>query len=176
MKSNIALIGFMGTGKSAVGMALAKKLKKDFIELDRLIEQQVGKNITEIFRKDGEIYFRAMEIEATKEVAGRKNVVIACGGGIVLNQINVERLREEAVIVLLSATPEAILKRASAEPGKRPLLQSITKPSQVRTMLDQRRPFYERAADIRIDTTDLTVAQVVDKITGALAEKNKEEE
>ncbi|NQT04591.1 MAG: shikimate kinase, partial [Dehalococcoidia bacterium] len=92
MKSNIALVGFMGTGKTDVGRLLAGKLGKDFIELDELIEQKAGKTIPEIFQQDGEIAFRELEIEATGEAAEKKNAVIACGGGVVLNQINVDRL------------------------------------------------------------------------------------
>ena len=94
MKTNIALIGFMGVGKTVVGQLLAKKLARKFLELDLLIEQKAGKPIPEIFRQDGEITFRELEIAAAKEVASEKDVVIACGGGIVLNKINIDRLRE----------------------------------------------------------------------------------
>ena len=81
MKTNIALIGFMGTGKTAVGRALSQKLDKEFLELDPLIEQNAGMTIPQIFEKYGEIGFRELEIAVTKEVAERKNAVIACGGG-----------------------------------------------------------------------------------------------
>ena len=103
MKSSIALIGFMGTGKTAVGRALAKKLNREFVELDSLIEQRAGKSIPDIFQQDGEIAFRELEIEVTKEVSRAKNLVIGCGGGIVLNKINIDRLRKEARIVYLTA-------------------------------------------------------------------------
>ena len=85
MKSNIALIGFMGVGKTVVGKALAKKLDWKFIELDSLVEQKVGKPIPAIFEQDGEIAFRELEIEVTKEVSEEEKAVIACGGGVVLN-------------------------------------------------------------------------------------------
>ena len=81
MKTSIALIGFMGVGKTAVGKALAGKLNKRFVELDALIEQKAGKSIPEIFQQDGEIAFRELEIEVTKEVSEDKSLVIACGGG-----------------------------------------------------------------------------------------------
>ncbi|MDD5039459.1 MAG: shikimate kinase, partial [Dehalococcoidales bacterium] len=126
MKTNIALIGFMGTGKTAVGQLLAKKLKMKFIEMDWLIAQKAGKSIPDIFR-DGEIAFREREIEVTKEIAGEKNSVIACGGGIVLNKINIDRLKEGAIIVYLTASPRVILKRTSSEQGKRPLLNTANK-------------------------------------------------
>ena len=98
MKTSIALIGFMGTGKTAVGKALAAKLGREFVELDSLIEQKAGKTIPEIFQQDGEIGFRELEIEVAKEVAVKKKAVIACGGGIVLNKINIDRLRKEGII------------------------------------------------------------------------------
>ncbi len=109
MKTNIALIGFMGTGKTAVGRVLAKKLGRKFIEMDGLIEQKAGKSIPEIFQQDGEIAFRELEIEVTKEVAGQQNAVIACGGGVVLNQINIDRLREGGSAVYHTDSPWAIL-------------------------------------------------------------------
>ena len=90
MKTNIALVGFMGVGKTAVGEALAKKLDRKFVELDLLIEQRAGKPIPEIFQQDGEVAFRELEIEVTKEVSRDKNLVIACGGGLVLNKINID--------------------------------------------------------------------------------------
>ncbi|GAH64058.1 unnamed protein product, partial [marine sediment metagenome] len=76
MKTNVALIGFMGVGKTAVGQALAEKLNKEFVELDSLIEHKAGKSIPEIFQQDGEIAFRELEIEVTKEVAKGKNLII----------------------------------------------------------------------------------------------------
>ena len=92
MKTSIALIGFMGAGKTAVGKALSEKLGKEFIELDPLIIEKAGKPIPRIFTEDGEIAFRELEIEVTKEVSGKKNAVIACGGGVPLNKINIERI------------------------------------------------------------------------------------
>ena len=119
MKTNIALIGFMGVGKTAVGKALAEKLGRSFVELDLLIEQKVGKSIPDIFQQDGETAFRELEIEVTNEVSKDKNLVIACGGGIVLNKINIDRLRENARMVYLTASPGVILKRVANEEGQR---------------------------------------------------------
>ncbi len=170
MKSNIALVGFMGTGKTDVGRLLAEKLGKDFIELDELIEQRAGKAIPEIFQQDGEIAFRELEIEATREAAAKKNAVIACGGGVVLNQINVDRLREHGGIVYLTASPEAILQRTSSDTDERPLLVAEDKASKVEKLLNFRRPFYERAADITVNTSELDVAGVAGQIISELSE------
>lgn len=164
MKSSIALIGFMGVGKTAVGKALAEKLNKKFVELDSLIEQKAGKSIPQIFQQDGEIAFRELEIEVAKEVSQGKNQVIACGGGVVLNKINIDRLKKGAVIVCLTASPEAILKRTSSGGGERPLLKTSDKTTAIQELLTFRKPFYERAADITIDTSSLDIDAVVDQI------------
>ena len=164
MKSSIALIGFMGTGKTAVGKVLAEKLGKEFIELDAVLEQKAGKTIPAIFREDGEIAFRELEIEVTREVATKKNTVIACGGGVVLNKINIDRLKQEGSIVYLTAMPKVILKRTSADTNERPLLKTAAKASRIRELLRFRQPFYERAADIKIDTSALDINSVAEQI------------
>lgn len=172
MKTNIALIGFMGTGKTVVGKVLAEKLGREFVELDSLIEQKAGKSIPDIFQQHGETAFREIEIEATKEVSKDNKLVIACGGGIVLNKINIDRLRERSRLVCLTASPKVILKRVSGDWGKRPLLTVDNKALNVRELLKFRKPFYDRAADITIDTSKLDAAFVVEQII----EKLKEDE
>ncbi len=170
MKTTIALIGFMGTGKTAVGRLLAKKLGRKFIELDSLIEQKAGKSIPEIFQQDGEIAFRELEIEVTKEVARKKNTVIACGGGIILNKINIDRLREGGIIVYLTASPRAILKRVANEKGQRPLLEVDDPTLTIRNLQKFRKPFYERAADVTISTSKLDIDAVAEQIIAKLKE------
>ena len=167
MKTNIALIGFMGAGKTAVGQLLAKKLSREFIELDLLIEQQAGKSIPEIFQQDGEIAFRELEIEVTKQIASEKGLVIACGGGVVLNKINIDRLRESSRLVYLTASPRVILKRVSGNEA-RPLLKTDDKALKIRELLVFRKPFYERATDIKIDTSKLDINAVVEQIINKL--------
>jgi shikimate kinase len=170
MKSSIALIGFMGTGKTAVGRALAKKLGKSFIELDPLIEQKAGKTIPEIFQEDGEIAFRELEIMVTKEAAGQKDVVIACGGGVVLNKINIDRLKKEAVIVYLTASPKVILKRTLNDDEERPLLKVANQTQTIKELLRFRKPFYERAAAFTINTSRLNIDSVAAQIITRLKE------
>ena len=168
MKTSVALIGFMAAGKTAVGKLLAQRLGKQFIELDALIEQKAEKSIAEIFERDGELAFRELEIEVTKEVSGNKNQVIACGGGVVLNRINIDRLKKEAVIVYLTASPDVILKRASSDSTVRPLLKGDNKAQAIRELLRFRRPFYDRAADIKIDTTGFDIQAIVEQIIAKL--------
>ncbi|MBA7702926.1 Shikimate kinase 1 [subsurface metagenome] len=170
MKPNIALIGFMGVGKTAAGKVLADRLNKEFVETDALIEQKAGKSIPEIFQQDGEIAFRELEINIAKEVAQRKNLVIACGGGIVLNKINIDRLGKESIIVYLTASPEVILKRTSGSGEERPLLNVPDKAAEIRELLRFRKPLYERAADIKINTSRLNIASVAEQIINRLKE------
>ena len=172
MKTSIALIGFMGTGKTAVGKILAEKLGKDFLELDTLIEKKAGKSIPSIFRDEGETAFRELEIAVTREVSARKNAVIACGGGIVLNKINIDRLKQECVIVCLAASPEVILKRTSADKDGRPLLAVADRARQVKKLMNYRCPYYERSADITVNTSRLKL----DTVARRIIEKVREHE
>jgi shikimate kinase len=160
----------MGTGKTAVGQSLANKLDRKFIETDSLIERKAGKSIPNIFQQDGEITFRELEIKVTKEAATMKNVVIACGGGVILNKINIDRLRESSGLVYLTASPGVILKRVSNEAGQRPLLEVDNPIQTIRELLKLRKPFYERAADITVVTSKLDINAVTEQIIEKLKE------
>lgn len=168
MKSNIALIGFMGAGKSAVGRALATKLSMRFIDLDLQIQEKAGKSIAEIFARDGEPAFRLMEEEVSREAAAREATVISCGGGTVLAHQNTGLLRQTSVIVYLSADRDTLLRRVLNSKEKRPLLEVIDPASAMDDLLKHRRPLYEKAADIIIDTSRLDIAGVVERISEEL--------
>jgi shikimate kinase len=170
MKTSIALIGFMGTGKTAVGELLAQRTGKKFIETDSIIEKKAGKSIPDIFRENGEIGFRELEIEAIREAANKKNAVIACGGGAVLNKINIDRLKERCIIVCLTASPQVIIKRTSGDKDERPLLAVPDKVRQIRELLEFRKPYYQRSADITVDTSGLSIDSVVERIMGKIKE------
>jgi shikimate kinase len=162
---NIVLVGFMGTGKTRVGKALSKKLNYEFIDTDEIIERKANMKIKNIFKKFGEKYFRDLESEVAKEVSELKNKVISTGGGIVLREENVKFLRKNGIVVLLKAKPEIILKRVG-KTTKRPLLSQDPQNAilQIKKLLKYRKPFYENAADIKIDTSNLSVKEVVEKI------------
>tara|TARA_B100000315_G_scaffold122026_1_gene111879 strand:+ start:5518 stop:6018 length:501 start_codon:yes stop_codon:yes gene_type:complete len=162
----------MGTGKSSVGRVLAKKLKRRFIDLDAVIEQKTNKTILEIFQCEGESGFRDLEIQATREITLQKRTVIACGGGVILNKINIDRLKANALIVYLAASPSVILKRTSRGQGRRPLLKVADQVSRIEELLNFRRSFYEYAADIEINTSKLDINAVVEQIMGRL-QKNE---
>ena len=152
-KSNIALIGFMGTGKTIIGEKLAKVLKMNFIELDKFIETLAGKNIPKIFKEDGEIKFREYEIEACKRISNKENLVIACGGGVVLNKINIDYLKQNAIIICLVASPLVIYERTMKDgKEKRPLLSNLNPMKSIKDLLEFRAPFYKAAAQYTINT------------------------
>jgi shikimate dehydrogenase len=167
--TSVALVGFMGAGKTAIGRVLAKKMSKELVDMDSLIAEKAGKSIARIFDQDGEVAFRQLEMEVTRAVAGRKNQVIACGGGVVLNKINIDRLKAEAVVVYLAASPEAIQERIAAGNAEvRPLLVDGVKSLAIRELLAFRQPFYRRAADIIIDTSRISIEAVAEQIIARL--------
>jgi len=163
MKTNVALIGFMGVGKTSVGKLLAQRLGKSYIETDSLIVKKAGKSIPRVFKEDGEIAFREREIEVVKELVLNEGLVIDCGGGVVLNKINIDRLKQKAVVVWLTASPSIILKR-TADGDWRPLLNQNKGIAGIKSMIRLRKPFYEQAAEIKIDTSEMNMESVVNTI------------
>ena len=161
-KINIILVGFMGTGKTSVGVRLAEILKMQFVDTDDLIESDSKKPISDIFSQMGEEYFRAKESSIIESVSRLDNQVIATGGGAVKREININNLKSNGIIFCLYASPEIILQRTSGE-SHRPLLQVDDPISRIKEMLKEREPFYAKA-DYIIDTSDLTIEQVVEKI------------
>jgi shikimate kinase len=168
MKTSIALIGFMGVGKSTLAKNLAVRLGKKLVEVDSLISAKAGKTIQDIFHDEGEIAFREMEISVIKEISSGQNLVIDCGGGVALNKINLDRLKQNAVIVWLTASPEVILNRTIMLEDQRPLLQGKNKVSEILQMMRSREFYYQSAADVTIDTskgdTFSLTEEIIDKV------------
>ena len=152
----------MGTGKSTVAIALADKVNKKFIDMDILIEKKEGKSITDIFNDEGESYFRKVEREVLKEMIKQNDVVIATGGGSLLNDENYQLARENSAIILLQAKPEVIFKRLK-EDSERPLLSEENKLERIKSLMEQRKNKYSRF-EYSVDTSNLPVARVVDEI------------
>jgi shikimate kinase len=159
---NIALIGFMAVGKSAVGRKLARRLKRPFVDLDRAIEKCEGSKVRDIFENKGEPYFRQLENQALAHVLREDGQVIATGGGVVLQDDNLRLLQERSLIVCLIANVNAIVRRAGSG-NQRPLLRATDKVQQINELLKQRKEYYA-SAHIEIDTSDLTLDEVVAKI------------
>jgi shikimate kinase len=163
---NIALTGFMAVGKSVVGRNLARKLRRRFVDLDKIIEQTEGMKIKDIFRRKGESYFRQTEKRELVKVLFQSEQVIATGGGAVMDEENLRLLREKSFLVCLTANPEMLLLRAGQK-RQRPLLEDGDRVQRIRELLALRERTYAKA-HVSIDTSDLTVNQVTGKIIEAL--------
>jgi shikimate kinase len=165
-RRNIILTGFMATGKSSVGQALAARLGYEFLDLDSLIEVEAGMPIARIFATQGEERFRELESRMVEQVARRDASVIATGGGAIVNPRNLEALKRGGVVIALTAKPETILARVGS--GKdRPMLWAGETLDRIRLLLAERASAYTKA-DLTVDTTEQSIEQVVDHILSAL--------
>jgi shikimate kinase len=151
---NIVLIGFMGSGKSTIGRLVARRLRFQFLDTDRVVAERARMTIPEIFERHGEPHFRERETAVLESLLTVKRHVFATGGGIVTQPRNIPLLRELGLVVLLSADPEEIYRRVSRNAG-RPLLQVENPKERVLEMMAERRPLYEAAAQFEVDTTTL---------------------
>ena len=157
----------MGTGKSAVGEILSKQLKRPFVDMDERIEKGANCSIPEIFAEKGESVFRQMESKAVREIVKEQGVVVAAGGGVMLDEQNVRLLKESGTLICLSARPEVILERTLANLPSRPLLQGDSPLGRVEELLELRAPFYAKA-DLTLDTSDRSIEEVVEEILKTL--------
>lgn len=162
----ILLIGFMGTGKSAVGKLLAQKLKRTFIDLDEEIVRETGKSIPEIFKEEGEDGFRVRETLALHQVLRPGAKVISCGGGVVLRPENRELLHAQPHVFCLRAKPETLLQRMQGD-TERPLLQTEDPATRLATLLTARDPLYAEFPN-QIHTDPHTLEEVADLIRAQL--------
>jgi len=159
---NIALIGFMGTGKTSVGHLLATSLHLEFVDTDHLIETRTGKSIPEIFAQDGEPVFRDLEKQLLAELAHRRRLVISCGGGLAADADNLASLKTHALVVCLWASAEKIWQRVRHQ-HHRPLLADPDPQAKIRTLLAARTPFY-RQADVMVNTDLRSMKAVAQQI------------
>lgn len=166
--SSIVLIGFMGTGKSSVGRRLALATGWPRFDIDQMIATALGMSITTIFARLGEEEFREAESSALEKLDARKAAIVVTGGGVVLRPKNVARLHELGTVVCLTANLPTLMRRL-ARRSHRPLLETEDRATTVKTLLRERRPLYEEAADITVDTSALTHDQVAQSIQDSLA-------
>lgn len=155
---NVALIGFMGTGKSSVGRQAAHLLHFTYLDTDHVIEGRAGKPITEIFSQDGEPAFREFERRIVQELATRKRTVISTGGGLPMNPHNLSSLKDHSLVVCLWASAEKIFERVRGH-GHRPLLNDPDPLRKIRELLAFRAPYY-RQADVLVNTDFRSVHEV----------------
>ncbi|MCD6580851.1 MAG: shikimate kinase [Desulfuromusa sp.] len=159
---NIILTGFMGTGKTTLGRLLAKRIGYEFIDTDEQIEKQVGQTITELFQTQGEAVFRKLEAKLVDDLAQKEGLVIATGGGLVLNQKNVAALNKTGKIICLTASPEEILSRVSKQQDVRPLLLEEDPQAKIIELLQQREAVYQQFP--HLSTSELSCEELLNQL------------
>lgn len=164
MKDNIILIGFMGSGKTSLGIKLSYQMKRTLIDTDKWIEQKQKMTVSEIFASFGEEAFRRMETECLKKlIKTADRQIISVGGGLPMREENHGLLKELGRVVYLKVTPEVVYERLKND-TTRPLLQVENPMERIRTLLAGRAPVYERCADIIVDVSDKSFEKIIEQI------------
>ncbi len=164
---NLVLIGYRGTGKSTIGRALAARLRMPYLGLDAEIVRRAGKPIPEIVAASGWPAFRDLEAEVVRDVTAMGGKVLDTGGGAILRADNVERLRGNGIVFLLTASVADIVRRIGGDDQRPSLTGKKTFVEEVEEVLAERRPKYEAAADCAVDTSALSISQATDRILEA---------
>ncbi|MDH7486700.1 MAG: 3-dehydroquinate synthase [Anaerolineae bacterium] len=159
---NLILTGFMGTGKTVVGREVARRLGREFVDMDEVIARRAGKPIPAIFAEEGEAAFRHLEAEHCRELSQRRGLVIATGGGALIPEANRRRMEASGLVICLSCSVEEMLRRL-AEANDRPLLEVADRRAEIERLLEQRREAYA-AMPARLDTTGLTPNEAADRV------------
>ncbi len=162
-RTNIVLIGFMGSGKSSIGRLVAQKLGFQFVDTDTLVVERSGLEIAAIFARDGEEHFRELETAVLESLAPWNRSVMATGGGIILREQNRTLLRELGFVVWLAASENVIFERVSRN-TRRPLLQTENPRETVAKLFGARRALYEEAAQFTLDTSALSHAEAAEAV------------
>ena len=171
---NIILIGYRGSGKSTVGKRLASRMERRFVDTDDLIESEEGQ-ISDIVNSHGWDYFRALEKRRIEEISKEENLVIALGGGAVLDPVNITNLEKNGFIIWLKADPEVLRRRMDQDSrtiASRPTLTGRGTIEELEEMIAHRDPLYHMASKIQFNTSALDVDAVVEKILAVLQEKS----
>jgi shikimate kinase len=170
--ANLVITGFSGTGKSLVAKEIARRLNWDFLDTDDEIVKQAGKPIAQIFRQEGEGKFRELERETIRKACQQRQIVIAIGGGAIVDPQNYELLAKTGLVVCLEAKPETIYERlfreAACSPGTevRPLLTVDDPLERIRQLKVSRQPYYARS-DWTIHTDGLNIGEVAEEVIRA---------
>jgi shikimate kinase len=159
---NVALIGFMGAGKTSVGRLVAEQLGFDYLDTDEMIQSRTNRTIADIFARDGEPAFRKLEEQVVAELTARERTVISTGGGLPVNPKNLASLKTHALVVCLWASPEKIWDRVKNQ-THRPLLHDADPQKKIRELLAAREPFY-RQADVLLNTELRHVREVAQQV------------
>ncbi len=167
---HLVLVGLMGAGKTTVGARCAERLGRPFVDTDDVVAATTGRSVAEIFAGDGEAGFRAVERQAVADVSASPTpLVIACGGGAVLDPANRDALRARGCVVWLRASPAALAARVERDGVERPLLTRGGPTATLERLDGLRAPAYEAAAHTSVDTEGRTVDEVADAVLEELA-------
>lgn len=167
-EKNLVLIGFMGSGKTSVGLKLSYKLKMPVEDTDKLIERREGKSIRQIFEEEGEEVFRKKETELLGELADRQGrVIYSVGGGTPVREENRKLFRQLGTVVYLQISPETVYERLKGD-TTRPLLQCENPLEKIRELIESRKEAYESCADIMIAVDLLDMEEILEQICGKL--------
>ncbi|AWB34634.1 shikimate kinase AroK [Orrella marina] len=161
--ASIYLVGMMGSGKSTIGKVLARSLNMPFMDLDHQIESKCGVKIPLIFEIEGEEGFRKREAQVLEEVTRQTGIVMATGGGAILQEHNRALLRERGIVVYLKASVEELYRRTCRD-RNRPLLATQDPKARLREILADREALYDEVADIIMETSSSTVTSVAHKL------------
>lgn len=167
MQGQIYLTGFMGSGKSTVARWFQREYGFVQLEMDVRIAEEEGMSISRIFEERGEGYFRQLETALLRRLSGEKNLVVSCGGGTAMRAENVALMKSGGAIVLLTATPETVYSRIK-DNHDRPLLEGHMNVDYIRDLMEQRRPKYEAAADLIVQTDGKTAPEICSEIVKKL--------
>jgi shikimate kinase len=173
-QSNLVLIGYRATGKTSVGARLAEALHRPFVDLDQELVREAGRSVAEIVAQGGWAEFRRLEKALVARYRDARGLVLATGGGVVLDPDNVAALRENGILIWLTADPAAIQARLAQDQPRdanRPSLTGGDTIREVLEVLEARAPLYQAAAQISVDTTHRSLAQVVKLVLAALKSK-----
>jgi 3-dehydroquinate synthase len=166
-QANIFLVGLMGSGKTTIGRALAKRLNLRFVDADHEIESRTGASITLIFEIEGEASFRQREADVIRDLTQQQGIVLATGGGAILDPESRRSLRERGTVVYLRASVGSLVQRTSHD-RQRPLLQTADPRARIEELMRQRAPLYEEVAHITVETGRPNVQSVVQNILAQL--------
>jgi len=159
---NLALIGFMGTGKSSVGRLIADTLHYTFLDTDDVIIARAGASIEDIFKHQGEPVFRQLEARIVEELTRRDRTIISTGGGLPAEENNIASLKTHALVICLWASPEKVLHRVQGQ-SHRPLLKDVDPLTRIRQLLSEREKFY-RQADVLVNTEFRSLKEVAQQV------------
>ena len=164
-KDNVIFTGFMGAGKTSAGQFYAKRYHMPFIDTDQEIEKEAGMAVSQIFAEKGEETFRKLETQCLEKLLKTtEGAVISVGGGLPLREENRTLLKKLGLVVYLDVSPETVYRRIGADVSSRPMLHSDDVPGRIRSLLEQRRPLYLKAAHIAVDVNDRSLEEIAAEI------------